>query len=392
MNKPIYFGALTFFVALLSSLSLIILVNIMIRNNVYSEAEATLRDLSVTQSLVNNTNDSTIEEYPIFFDVVSNEQTNMLIRFIDKTLSPSDLLYEHEVALLNYVKSNEFELNQVHIAKLNSNNIYFSIINDNYVFYINTDEYLYILDTLNKFFLIATIILLLISVLSGYKAGRFFENTEAQLKRFFSNASHELKTPLTSIQGYTESIYFDITPDVKGSCKVVLNQCELMERLIEELLLLSKLDSNALKLDSATINIYEVIDRLISYIKPIFNEQNIQLICDFDGYEGITFCDEKYMYHVFNTILSNSLRYAASKVEISTKISNTNIIITISDDGEGFSDEDLPHIFKRFYVGKNGVSGIGLSLAKEIIKLHKGTISARNNNGAELTIIMPKSH
>ncbi len=389
MHKPRYFGILTFLIALLSSVSLIILVNVIIRNNVHSEAEATLQNISLATTPIIQGSDTV--EYPIMFDIVSNDKGNMLVQFIDKTLSETDLLYEHEVELLQYVKSTEFQPNTVHEANLNSENIYFTIIDDNYVFYININEYLYILYTLNEIFIVATIILLIISVLCGYRVGKYFENTDEQLKRFFSNASHELKTPLTSIQGYTESIYLDITPDVKGSCEVVLKQCDLMQRLIEELLLLSKLDSNALKLDYATINIYEVIDRLISYIMPTFNEKNIELVCSFEGDEAMSLCDERYMYHVLSTILSNSLRYAKSKVEISTKILSNRVVIIISDDGDGFSDEDLPHIFKRFYAGKNGVSGIGLSLAKEIIKLHKGDICATNNNGAQITITIPNT-
>ncbi len=386
MHKPRYFGLLTFFIALFSSVSLIILVNVIIRNNVNSEAIYTLENTQIVMSDIYQS-----EESPIVFDIVSSDQVNMLIRFIDRTISLTDFMYEYEVALLDYVNSNELALNTVHFVNLNSEDIYFKVVNEIDVLYINTDQYLYILDTLNLIFLAVTFILLVISIFVGCKVGKHLENTEDQLKRFFSNASHELKTPLTSIQGYTESIYLDITPDVKGSCKTVLKQCELMEKLIEELLLLSKLDSNALKLDCISINIYEVIDRLISYIKPTFDERNIELICNFDGDEALTNCDEKYMYHVLSTILSNSLRYAKNKIEINTKITNTSIIIIISDDGEGFANEDLPHVFKRFYAGKNGVSGIGLSLAKEIIKLHKGDISAKNNKGAEITITIPKS-
>ncbi len=391
MHKTRYFASLTFLVAVLSSISLIILVNVIIRNNVHNEAEATLKNISISSDPIVGINNDEATEYPVFFDIVTSEQGSMQIQFIDKNLLETDLLYEQEIALLKYVNSSNFQINMVHSVSLASETIYFRVMNDSHVFYINIDEYLYILDTLNKIFIVATIILIVISVYLGYRVGKYFENTEEQLKRFFNNASHELKTPLTSIQGYTESIYLDITPDVKESCEVVLKQCELMEKLIEELLLISKLENKALKLNHITINIYEVIDRLISYIKPTFNDKNIQLICNFDGYEAMASCDEKYMYNVLNTILSNSLRYAKSKVEITTKVENNNIVIVILDDGEGFSDEDLPHIFKRFYTGKNGISGIGLSLAREIIKLHKGDISARNNNGAEITITIPKS-
>ncbi len=390
MRKSVSFAVLMFFVALLSSISLIILVNVIILRNVHREAALTLESTDIVQTQFRGTDGSTTEDTPIFFDVAFHEQVNMLIRFIDDRLDEDDLLYEHETELLRYVNAHEFAEGIIHMADLEAGEVYFTIVEEHYVLYINTAEYLYVLDTLNRIFVVVTLLLLVISVFVGYRVGTHLESSEAKLKRFFSNASHELKTPLTSIQGYTESIYLGITPDVKGSCETVLKQCELMEKLIEELLLLSKLDSKALKLECVPLNVYEVIDRLLSYVRPAFDEQNIALTCHFDGDEGRAFCDERYLYHVLSTIVSNALRYANGKVEISTRVTSKSVIITVSDDGDGISDEDLPHIFKRFYVGKNGVSGIGLSLAKEIMKLHKGDISAANKEGAEMTITLPR--
>ncbi len=390
MGKAGHFAILTFLIGLITSISIVILVNVIITGNVDEEAQYTLENNAVVFAQPLEENLGGITEEAVVFNVLTDDSSNMLIRFIDRDMSPHILPHDYQDLLLEYVNSNDIDTEEVQQIDLAGNRIFFSLVSDSHVIYINASEYLYILNSLNKILTVLVVAILLLSTYTGYRVGRHFDETDKQVKRFFNNASHELKTPLTSIQGYTESIYLDITPNVKDSCQTVLQQCELMEKLIDELLMISKLDNKAIKLNCNPINIYEIIDRLITYVKPSFNSQNIELCCDFDGDEALICCDERYIYHAFSTIISNGLRFARTKVEITARHEKDNIIVVIYDDGEGISQEDLPHIFKRFYTGKNGISGIGLSLAKEIVKLHKGDISARNNNGAEIRIVLPK--
>ena len=103
-------------------------------------------------------------------------------------------------------------------------------------------------------------------------------------------------------------------------------------------------------------------------------------------------CDDTQMRRAVTNILTNGLRYARSQLRLTCRTDKRYVTIRIQDDGDGIAAEDLPHIFERFYMGKNGKSGIGLALTKEIIHLHKGTIRAYNGDtGAVFEISIPVS-
>lgn len=101
--------------------------------------------------------------------------------------------------------------------------------------------------------------------------------------------------------------------------------------------------------------------------------------------------DEEKLLRAFSNVLSNCIRYAESNVTIESKLTlNEKVKVTISDDGPGINEKDLPFIFERFYKGKKGDFGLGLAISKNIIEKHKGTIYANNSNkGAVFTIELP---
>ncbi len=283
----------------------------------------------------------------------------------------------------------------VYNTEINGDRIFFATIeqDDFCLLYVNTGEYLYTLDTLNDVFILLSVVLSFLALVCGYVVGRRLDAKEAQLKRFFSNASHELKTPLTSIQGYAESIYLDVTPDPKHSANIVMQQCKVMEKLIEELLLLSKIESRALQVQFEEVNLYEVLDRLLSYHRPRAQQKEVGLSCVFQGEEVIIACDERYIDQALGAVLSNAIRYAKHQVTVSICQTQKEIVLCIQDDGAGIAPQDLPHIFERFYIGEHGGTGIGLSLAKEIIRLHGGNITADNHpnaTGAVFQISFPR--
>ena len=103
-------------------------------------------------------------------------------------------------------------------------------------------------------------------------------------------------------------------------------------------------------------------------------------------------CDDTRLRRAVTNILSNGVRYARSELRLTCRADKRQVTIRIQDDGDGIAEEDLPHIFDRFYMGKSGKSGIGLALTKEIIHLHKGTIRAYNGDtGAVFEISIPVS-
>ena len=101
-------------------------------------------------------------------------------------------------------------------------------------------------------------------------------------------------------------------------------------------------------------------------------------------------CDDTQLRRAVTNILSNGVRYARSELRLTCRAYRRQVTIQIQDDGDGIAEEDLPHIFDRFYMGRSGKTGIGLALTKEIIQLHKGEIHAYNwDRGAVFEITLP---
>ena len=118
-------------------------------------------------------------------------------------------------------------------------------------------------------------------------------------------------------------------------------------------------------------------------------QKNLRISLCFDEKPVLVSCDEVQLRRAFTNIITNALRYAKGKIQIECKADRGKAIVRIHDDGEGIAPELLPHIFDRFFSTRKGGAGIGLSLAKEIVTLHKGTISASNDGGAVFEISLP---
>ena len=127
-------------------------------------------------------------------------------------------------------------------------------------------------------------------------------------------------------------------------------------------------------------------------MEPTAAGGGIAIVPDFPEEPIMVKCDDTQMRRAVTNILTNGLRYARSELRLTCRAYRRQVTIQIQDDGDGIAEEDLPHIFDRFYMGKSGKSGIGLALTKEIIHLHRGTIRAYNGEtGAVFEISIPVS-
>lgn len=236
------------------------------------------------------------------------------------------------------------------------------------------------------------IILLVVALLSGYcgiRFGKQIENSQEKLKQFFQNVSHELKTPIMSIQGYAEGIQTKVIEDPNKAIEVIIHESEKMSDLVEELLYISKIDSGQLTVKKEPIEINELIYDCLRSIEMIAQNKDIEIKIDFDEISPIIYGDEKQLAKAFTNIIVNAVKYAKSQISIKCRKNKKYIEIFFCDDGEGINEEDLPHVFERFYKGKNGNTGIGLALTKEIIQVHSGKITASNSaKGAIFHIIL----
>lgn len=314
-----------------------------------------------------------------------------------------------EIELYRYYKKNKevFEYNQIYLFTNKNQKIYFMPIRDaemeyeeydeyldyqesdeniadleplekeNIILYVNVSPVTNIVETVNKVLIGIFVAVIFLVALIGNKTAKYLEESDNKLKNFFSNASHELKTPIMAIQGYAEGIEIGVV-NSKESARIILKESERMSDLVGDILELSKLDSGVIKPNMQYNDIREILYEIIEANEVVAANNEIKIIFELDD-TLMTNCDENMIHSVLSNIVSNNIRYAKSFVKIEALKSFDNIIIKISDDGEEIDASGIAHIFDRFYKGKKGQTGIGLSLSKEYVELHKGKIHLTSN-------------
>jgi len=206
---------------------------------------------------------------------------------------------------------------------------------------------------------------------------------------FLQNASHELRTPLMSIQGYAEGIINDVFLDTKKAANIIATESKRLNELVEELLTLSRIENgkyiDKFDLINITNSMKDYIQRAEGY--SLLSNKHIELISPNEPI--YVFGDDDLLFRAFYNILTNAIKYAHSQVTVSLSNDSNFASIRIQDDGIGILETDLPHIFDRFYKGRNGNFGLGLAIAKASIELMKGKIHVTNKSGACFEIILP---
>lgn len=203
---------------------------------------------------------------------------------------------------------------------------------------------------------------------------------DSTMKSFLQNASHELRTPLMSIQGYAEGIKYGVVDEEDKALNIIIDESKRLSTLVEDILYLSKIDSFQEEFSNEEINIDYLIKSSIERVKGIAVTENKKILYNTSEKEVFIHGDEEKFMRAIINILGNCLRYSNNVVNITLSKSADKVIISIYDDGPGFDECDLPNIFNRFYKGKGGKHGLGLTIAKSIIEKQNGKISARNRN------------
>ena len=308
--------------------------------------------------------------------------------------------YRLEKKLLEYCAGRDIALNQCYTFKTDRHHLIFMSVQEEqddwekpyaYIMYIDIGPITRYIVTLNWAFFGVLLAISSVMCLLGFRFGRDIEKEAERQQTFFQNASHELKTPLMAIQGYAEGIQAGVM-DAGGAAEVILEESDRMTELVEELLDISKIDMGRQRLAFSEMDIRELLYDSIRAVEPTVVSGGIAIVPEFPEEPIMVKCDDTQMRRAVTNILTNGLRYARSELRLTCRPDKRNVIIRIQDDGDGIAEEDLPHIFDRFYMGKSGKSGIGLALTREIIHLHKGTIRARNGDtGAVFEISIPVS-
>ncbi|EFR44458.1 cell wall metabolism sensor histidine kinase VicK [Streptococcus pseudoporcinus] len=232
------------------------------------------------------------------------------------------------------------------------------------------------------------------------------EKEERERRLFVSNVSHELRTPLTSVKSYLEALdegalKEDIAPSF---IKVSLDETNRMMRMISDLLNLSRIDNQVTALAVEMTNFTAFMTSILNRFDLVRNQNTVagktyEIIRDYPIKSIWLEIDNDKMTQVIENILNNAIKYSpdGGKIRVKMKTTESQLIISISDQGLGIPKKDLPLIFDRFYrVDKarsraQGGTGLGLAIAKEIVKQHKGFIWAKSDygKGSTFTIVLP---
>lgn len=209
-------------------------------------------------------------------------------------------------------------------------------------------------------------------------------------KTFLQNASHEFRTPLMSIQSYTEGIKYDVVSN-DTAIPIILDEIKRMTNLVEDLLYLSRLDTIEENYTYESLNLNELLSIYAGRMSLIAEQNNITINSRLPDEIIRIYGDEEKLSRAITNIITNCIRYAKTFVSIDLQLlDNSNLQLIISDDGPGFEVNELPNIFDRFYKGKKGNYGLGLSISKNIIEKFNGKISAGNlEAGAFFLIELP---
>ncbi|MBJ2173597.1 response regulator [Aureibaculum sp. A20] len=219
--------------------------------------------------------------------------------------------------------------------------------------------------------------------------------------RFFSNISHEIKTPLTLISGPINilSDRFKGNADVTSKLKLMQRQSKKIQQLIDQVQDFRRADANLLKMEYSRFNFDNFILELVEDFKFLAKTDNKSLIIDGGETPIIIAADKDKLGKILNNLLNNAFKYTRTNdtITINYKSDNKDLIVTVSDTGQGIEEEDLPHVFERFYQSYKkktehiGGSGIGLAFSKRLVEMHYGFINAKSELGKNtiITVRLP---
>ncbi len=219
------------------------------------------------------------------------------------------------------------------------------------------------------------------------------KKAEEYRKEFVGNVAHELKTPLFSIQGYISNLLDGAFRDKELLKKYLKKADKSIERLtfiVKDLDLITQIESATLVLKKTSFDIVKLVEEIIDHLEINATKKKIKLVLDKDYNLPITvFADRTRIEQVLINLISNSINYGSDKgtTEISFDISSDKLLIKVTDNGDGISEENMPRLFERFFrvdisrSREHGGSGLGLAIVKHIIDAHNENIFVQSNPG-----------
>jgi signal transduction histidine kinase len=220
------------------------------------------------------------------------------------------------------------------------------------------------------------------------------ERNDRERRDMLADIAHELRTPLTVIRGRLEGIVDGVYTADSGQVPLALEQTYLLERLVDDLRLLTLAETRQLHFEKKKVDLAQLVQHSIDMFSAEAREKNISLSLEMGSGDFIAELDPQRTEQVIGNLIGNSLRYIpnGSRIWLILEKSAETISLSVKDDGPGVSEEDLPFLFDRFWrkdksrTRSSGGTGLGLAISKQLIEAQGGKIEAKNLNTGGLQI------
>jgi two-component system sensor histidine kinase ResE len=219
------------------------------------------------------------------------------------------------------------------------------------------------------------------------------QRVERMRRQFVADASHQLRSPLTAMQGYAEALLDEVAPDEETRHRylaTIVRDSKRLSRLIEQLLDLSHIESGRAKIASSPLAVAALLRHAVDSVPPADNQPEI--LVDAPGNLPLALADEAYTEQALLNLLENAVRHTPpqGQVKVWARAERDRLVVGVTDTGTGIAPEHLPHIWDRFYradeATKDG-TGLGLAIAKSLVERQGGQVSAESRPGAGSTFI-----
>lgn len=341
-----------------------------IKNNI----EAVLHEKNLREEIF-----SSMEEGVLYFDtegklIYSNTKGNLIYQTLTSNKHEKELFMD---SVLNIIESKTSQIERLNIVNKHYQVSYTAVVSGN--------------KTYGAIVLIRDITEIV--------------KTETMRSDFIANVSHELKTPMVMLSGYSEAILDEIVTEpeeVKEMIKIIKDESDRMNKLVNELITIARMDSGADLLNIAENDLMMLINDISFKFKHEMNDKEISFKVDAEKDSIIFDFDYGKIEQVLNNLIDNAIRYTQPDDKITLKVRDAGdeIVISVEDTGIGLKEEHQNRIFERFYKvdesrtrGKHG-TGLGLYIVSSIIKRHQGSIDLKSEYGVGTVfdITLPKNH
>ncbi len=228
------------------------------------------------------------------------------------------------------------------------------------------------------------------------------ERVSLMKDEFLATLSHELRTPLNAVLGWAELLLLRATedPEIRRGLETIARNARAQAQMIEDLLDMNRIVSGKVRLDVQRADLAAIVESAVESVQPSAEVKSIRLRKTLDPLAGPVFGDPHRLQQVVWNLLSNAVKFTpkGGRIDVLLQRVDSHVEITVTDSGTGISPEFLPHVFERFRQAdssttrKHGGLGLGLSIVKQLVELHGGSVraeSAGDQQGATFTVSLP---